>query len=60
MGGLAETCSEAAALWHELGDFARESDSFLALAVGLVAAVPWSGLQADCGCSAEAGQAARP
>jgi DNA-binding CsgD family transcriptional regulator/tetratricopeptide (TPR) repeat protein len=28
----AETRSEAAALWHELGDFARESDSLLALA----------------------------
>jgi DNA-binding CsgD family transcriptional regulator/tetratricopeptide (TPR) repeat protein len=31
----AETRSEAAALWHELGDFARESDSLLALAWGL-------------------------
>ena len=31
---LAETCSEAAALWHELGDFVRESDSLSALAGG--------------------------
>ena len=31
----AETRSEAAALWHELGDFGRESDSLLALAWGL-------------------------
>ena len=31
----AETRSEAAARWHELGDFARESDSLLALAWGL-------------------------
>jgi DNA-binding CsgD family transcriptional regulator len=31
---LADTCSETAALWHELGDSARESDSLLALAVG--------------------------
>ena len=31
----AETRSEAAALWHELGDYARESDSLLALAWGL-------------------------
>jgi tetratricopeptide (TPR) repeat protein len=30
----AETRSQAAALWHELGDFARESDSLLALAWG--------------------------
>jgi DNA-binding CsgD family transcriptional regulator len=30
-----ETRSQAAALWHELGDFARESDSLLALAWGL-------------------------
>ena len=30
----AETRSEAAALWHELGDFGRESDSLLALAWG--------------------------
>src|SRR5207342_2889686 len=31
----AETRSEAAALWHELGDFGHESDSLLALAWGL-------------------------
>jgi tetratricopeptide (TPR) repeat protein len=31
----AGTRSEAAALWHELGDFGRESDSLLALAWGL-------------------------
>ena len=31
----AETRTEAAALWHELGDFAHESDSLLALAWGL-------------------------
>jgi DNA-binding CsgD family transcriptional regulator/tetratricopeptide (TPR) repeat protein len=31
---LAETCSQTAALWHELGDSARESDSLLALAGG--------------------------
>src|SRR5215212_5514618 len=31
---LAKTCSQTAALWHELGDFARESDSLLALAWG--------------------------
>ena len=31
----AETRTEAAALWHELGDFGRESDSLLALAWGL-------------------------
>ena len=31
---LAETCSEAATLWHELGDFVRESDSLSALSGG--------------------------
>jgi DNA-binding CsgD family transcriptional regulator/tetratricopeptide (TPR) repeat protein len=31
----ANTRSEAAALWHKLGDFARESESLLALAWGL-------------------------
>ena len=31
----AEIRSQAAALWHELGDFPRESDSLLALAWGL-------------------------
>jgi DNA-binding CsgD family transcriptional regulator len=30
----AETRSQGAALWHQLGDFARESDSLLALAWG--------------------------
>ena len=30
-----ETCSAAVALWHELGDSARESDSLLNLAWGL-------------------------
>ncbi len=34
----AESRSQAAALWHELGDFARESDSLLALAWGLFGA----------------------
>ena len=33
-GHYAETRTEAAALWHELGDFAHESDSLLALAWG--------------------------
>ncbi len=32
---LVETCSAAVALWHELGDSARESDSLLNLAWGL-------------------------
>jgi DNA-binding CsgD family transcriptional regulator/tetratricopeptide (TPR) repeat protein len=31
---LAETCSEAVQLWHELHNFERESDSLLALASG--------------------------
>jgi predicted ATPase len=31
---LAETCSEAAALWHELSDVGHETDSLLALASG--------------------------
>ena len=31
---LAETCSAAVELWHELGDFERQSDSLLALAGG--------------------------
>ena len=30
-----ETCSAAVALWHELGDSAREFDSLLNLAWGL-------------------------
>ena len=55
----AETRTEAAALWHELGDFARESDSLLALAWGLWRQCRGADL-VDCGCSAEAGQAVGP
>ena len=30
-----DTCSAAVALWHELGDFVRESDSLLSLSRGV-------------------------
>ena len=57
---LLETCSAAVALWHELGDSERESDSLLSLGREFVVAVPRSGLRQASRRTTEAGQAARP